>query len=533
MLPLPPLDPAVSVLEIVPRSSARGQFAVQPRPAATPLEEDALLSFNRGRTRAGLAPAALEPLLSEVAEAYARLLLRESKEVAAAAVEPLCDWVGLVDVYPTFHARETVGGGDGGFLRFVEELGQHGAGRVEEEEEPGWQLLGVGRCLEQGRWIHVLAVVRRLLELQPCARHPPPGAVVTFTGRLAVGVSDPQAFLLLPGRSVQTLPTTVHPGGLLSLTWEMPAVPAWALLEVAATTRLGPRVVARCALSSTPLAGESRLRLLLPPDDDAGLEPAAASSRLLDLVNRARRFEGAPPLEPDRLAAAVAAGFAQELLREGTTGHLSAGQQDPGQRFQTAGLAVTRLAECVARDRSVTAAFLALIQSLAHRNVLLDPRFCGAGVAARPAPGAASAEWIVVLDLFRPLVRPTGPEAAGELAREIARLREDAGVAPLTADAGLRTAARELAGLLLHPASHEEGWLQEQLAARLDRLEPPVLEAWAVVRGATDPLSVAGSDPELVAEAWTHLGIGLKELPALDGVPQTGVVVLVARRFGN
>lgn len=528
MIPLPLIDPSFRRLEIDPRSPARDTYCSVRRPPATALEREALLRFNQGRIRADLPPAVLDPLLGEVAEAYARLLAHQGAEAAACGVEALFDWVGLVDVYPTFTARSSTCGGDGGFLALLEDLGQRGAGRAEEDQEPGEEVIGIGRNAEPGGWVHVLSVLRRMVWLDPFPRQLEAGSKVRLTGRLSRGVEGLQAFTLCEGGLVQPIACRVGEERRFVLDWEMPLRPGWVMVELVGTTMHGPRVLARFSVTTdTP---DSKLLLLLPPEGEAELEEEQAGSRFLQLVNNARKAYNVPPLEPDRLAAAVAANHAREMARQGYTGHLSSGTGNPGDRFRHAGLAVTLLAECVARDRTISSAYLALMRSLSHRRILLDSRFLGAGVGVAAGLQGEHREWLVACDLFRPLAHPDPEAGIGELAREIAMLRSTQDAPPLTPDGGLRRAARALAASLLDPGGTDATRLRARLGEEMRGVGIPVEDYTAIVQVVMDPLVVAQAEG-LTDNRWTHLGIGIQRVPDTDGPPVAVVAVVLARRL--
>lgn len=551
-------QPTLRVVKVRAHSPERPLFGPAPGVPLTDLEHEALARFNRGREQAGRPLASMDPRLGDVARAYAQLLVQGGPELAAAAVEPLLDWAGLIDVYPTFHARESPMGGDAPFLLHLEGLGRARAVLEEQEEEPGKEVLGFGRCIGGESWTHVAVVLRRMVEIEPISRVQPPGAGIRLRGRLAPGLHGIEAFVLrTPGR-VEPAGIELRPGKGFELRWDMPSEPGRLLVELTGQTARGPRVLARFSLLAVDpgapeqvLAGHEQdggaplcdpllllgsgideteegrepfLQILLPPEGDHLLDAPAASRRFLDLVNLARGLHLAPALQEGRLASAVARQHARDMAGEGFTGHLSVSSGDPGERFRQAGLALSILGECLARDRSITLAYLALMRSLSHRSLLLDSRFLTAGVGVEVLDQGSHREYLVTCDLLRPLEHPSPGDGAAELVREISMLRARRGAPPLMPHPVARSTAHALAIALADPAWRDGSRVSMLLDQEMQRAD------WGdygvLIRGLLDPLSIA-SEEEALDPRWTHLGVAIRELHEQPTIPVIIVVVVL------
>lgn len=567
------LLPQPITLDFEPRSPARRWLGLPPPVPPTDLEQAALQHFNAGRQAVGRPPVQIETALCDVARAYARLLALHGPDVAAASVDALMDWVGLVDPYPGFLAWSTQAGGDAPFLLRLRRLGQRSAVASAPTELQGHELVGVGRAEGPQEWTHVLVRVARLVSLEPLPRRHTPGSALHLRGRLAAGVHGTRAFTLAPGERVQKLRLRHQGEGRFYAQRSLPEQPGRMLLEITGRTARGPLVLARLALlvgddssgahpeptpdpeapsgALSPRVGaspswdpldpallpgasggsEDRLRLLMPPDDDAALDAEAARQRLLQLINGSRARHGLPLLEHDRLAGAVAQRHAEEMAQRGFTGHLSPRSGTPGDRFRKAGLAVTLLGECVARDRSVSLAFFALMRSLAHRAALLDRRFLAAGLGAATQTTAGHTELLVACELLRPLVHPD-PDASGpELAQEITFLRALQSRPALQPAADLRHVARQATTTISANPKAAAAPLQALMEGTLGARGRGGWEDYAaLVRGVTDPLALSAEE-ELVDPRWTHMGLHVRlVISKREGLPVCVVAVVLGRR---
>jgi len=561
------------VLEFWPRSPARRWLGLPPPVPPTDMEEAALQHYNAGRSAAGAPPARLETALCDVARAYARLLAAYGSAVAASAVDTLMDWVGLVDPYPAFVAWRSPGGGDGPFLLRLRRLGQRAGPAPSSDDAQGHHLIGVGRCPGPDEWTYVLVRVTRLVALTPLPRRHAPGAELDLRGRLVPGIHGARGFTLAPGERLRTLKLRHLGEGAFQAGRLVPETPGRFVIEFTGRSKRGPLVLARLALlvqhgdgevapaRTVPSGGagglpepefapapswdpldpallpgvsagpETCLRLLLPPPDDAALNPEQARERLLAVINSVRARTGLPTLDPDRLAAAVAQRHAEEMASRGFTGHLSPRSGSPGDRFRKAGLAVTLLGECVARDRSVCLAYFALMRSLAHRAALLDRRFLGVGLGAACPPTSPQPEILVACELLRPLVHPEPARSGAELAQEIAFQRAARQHIALQHAADLRQAAVQATLLAARKPSGAGAPLKALLESSLGARGPGGWQDYAaLVRGLTDPLALS-TESDLLEQRWTHMGLHVRRLDnRRDGVPVCVVAVVLGQR---
>lgn len=144
-----------------------------------------------------------------------------------------------------------------------------------------------------------------------------------------------------------------------------------------------------------PRRSEAAERAPAPPDGPRAPETHAAPRGTVDSAPRPpvgppaeavarwrRRAEiGGPPLRRNRLLDRVAHRHAERVCAEGRATHRGDGGDDPEARLRRAGLAARVVGEVVARGHGPRRAAQAVMDSPAHRAVVLDPRFTDLGSA--------------------------------------------------------------------------------------------------------------------------------------------------------
>jgi uncharacterized protein YkwD len=98
-------------------------------------------------------------------------------------------------------------------------------------------------------------------------------------------------------------------------------------------------------------------------------------------MNTERERENLPSLEWDRALYKVAMEHSKDMAKKDQVGHKGSDGSQPHQRIQKAGIYASKTAENVARDANVISAHTSLMESLYHRENILDPEFTRSAVA--------------------------------------------------------------------------------------------------------------------------------------------------------
>ncbi len=361
---------------------------------------------------------------------------------------------------------------------------------------------GVGRApARDGRTVVALISGRAGLTLDPITRTPDAHRPYTLTGRLADGLSNPQAVALTPAGAFVTLPVTPREAEI-SVAWT-PTPGRW-IIELLADADHGPAPLAQLSFFvDTP--APTALTTRWPVDPDPVDADAAAA-----LIAADRAAHDAPPLTRSEALDAVAAAHAADMRDQGFMGHVSPTTGGPADRVRAAGYRAAIVAENVAFNRSLADAQAGLMRSLGHRRNLLSDDCTAFGV------GLAAGEdgWFVAQVFARP--RPVVADAEdaertlfGALGRAVGRA--------VTRSAALDALARAEAR---RPGATPRRVLDAAARAGLTGR----LTAW----GATLALLEQFEPPQALREdAFDAVGIGVHQ-HSRDAGPDIQVVMLLA-----
>jgi uncharacterized protein YkwD len=103
--------------------------------------------------------------------------------------------------------------------------------------------------------------------------------------------------------------------------------------------------------------------------------------KLFDFVNSERLRERVAPLLWDDAVYQVALAHSKDMAATGNMAHKGTDGSEPHERVQKAGIYSSRTGENIARDNNVTSAHTMLMQSLYHRENILEPDYTHAAVA--------------------------------------------------------------------------------------------------------------------------------------------------------
>lgn len=144
-------------------------------------------------------------------------------------------------------------------------------------------------------------------------------------------------------------------------------------------------------------------------------------------INQDREREGVERLTWDEDLYAVAREHSEDMAQRGSVGHAGSDGSQPHQRIQRGGIYASKSAENVARDVNVISTHTSLMESLYHRQNILDPEVTHAAVAI-----VTRGNYLYVTELFiRKLKDYSLEEARRKLLQQINDFREKEGLPPL------------------------------------------------------------------------------------------------------
>lgn len=131
---------------------------------------------------------------------------------------------------------------------------------------------------------------------------------------------------------------------------------------------------------------------------------------LFGYINADRQQEGLQPLRWDDALYKVAASHSLDMSRSGKISHTGSDGSQPHERIHDVGVFATRTAENVARDINVISAHTALMESIYHRENILDPEMTSAAVGIAP-----SGQYLYVTEEFVRALEPLSLDSARKL----------------------------------------------------------------------------------------------------------------------
>jgi uncharacterized protein YkwD len=128
----------------------------------------------------------------------------------------------------------------------------------------------------------------------------------------------------------------------------------------------------------------SLILLLLICFVKAAWPQSAEEQKLFSFINTERKRENIPTLKwnPDLYRVAIA--HSKDMASMNRADHTGTDGREPHQRLSHAGIFASKTAENIARDVNVVSAHTLLMQSLYHRENILEPEFTDCAVAAFP-----------------------------------------------------------------------------------------------------------------------------------------------------
>jgi uncharacterized protein YkwD len=160
--------------------------------------------------------------------------------------------------------------------------------------------------------------------------------------------------------------------------------------------------------------------------------------QLFNFINSERLREHVAPLLWDDALYQVALLHSKDMALTGQTNHKGSDGSEPHERIQRAGIFASKTGENIARDINVASAHTMLMQSLYHRENILEPEYTYGAVAV-----AHKQQFLYVTELFIHKVSDYAPEQARQLLiRQLNDYRDDKKLGPLSLSDSLCKAAQ-------------------------------------------------------------------------------------------
>jgi uncharacterized protein YkwD len=268
-----------------------------------------------------------------------------------------------------------------------------------EDHTPGTRRCAVASgASPDGTLALAVVSVEALADLAPLPTRARTGQWLAVQARLRVPAAGGALVVLGPNGATRRVPAWLD-GTTLRARFVLDR-PGEFVVQVMASTASGPRPVAE-AWVFADVEPPSRAPDAIAPGEEADdaaerAEPADAEGRdeadLASMLAGARKAAGEPALARDARLDAVARDHARQVAFARSVAH-DAGDGDPSERLQAAGIGAGALGENVAHAATVALAHRALWASPSHRANMIRRDFERFGVAvARDARGEA---WIV------------------------------------------------------------------------------------------------------------------------------------------
>ena len=377
----------------------------------------------------GALPAGLryDPCLARAAAEFARHLRARRGgdiELPDELQSVVLHHVGCTDGWVASHVFQSSSLSDDDFVEHVRSVMAANQDRTTH--------FGVGRARAQPpmRWTWVLFTTERHVTLSPLPRRVASDSEVVIAGELAAEMRDPRVLILAPGAAVDEADIALT-GARFRSTWKVDK-PGEYWIEVLVTGPLGPRVA---ALFPVWVEVAPPVSVTLPAEDDERniVEPSHAEDLLFQLLNNDRERQGFPPLERDTALDAIARAHSEDMRDNAYFAHVSPGKGTLDDRFAAQKYAAQASGENIARNRSVHDAQRGLLQSLGHRENILNAEFTHVGIGAAFSTDSYGRRTLYLTQNFaRPQRTLTGMQFREEVYRRLAQQRTELRLIALT-----------------------------------------------------------------------------------------------------
>ncbi len=225
--------------------------------------------------------------------------------------------------------------------------------------------VGLGAADGGGVQALVVVLARRRVLLEPFPRSIPLGTTrATLCATPAAPFEAVDVFVTSPSGAVQKLPLPRGKRRCVALTFTQRGRHA---IELLGKGPQGPEVLALFFAAR----GHDDLDEPEAIEEDDGAPRQTIVARIAAL----RASQGAPAVAADPVLDAVAQAYADRMAAGRFHAHTSPDGDALPERLAAAGYEAASAAECLASDRSPSAAHFGIEHSPAHRGALIDPRF--------------------------------------------------------------------------------------------------------------------------------------------------------------
>jgi uncharacterized protein YkwD len=160
--------------------------------------------------------------------------------------------------------------------------------------------------------------------------------------------------------------------------------------------------------------------------------------QLFGYINSERFREGQSPLLWDNELYAVALAHSQDMASAGKTGHKGSDGSEPHDRVRAAGVYASKTGENIARDVNLVSAHTLLMQSVYHRENILEPQYSHGAVAI-----VKQNQFLYITELFIHRIDDYSLQYARQaLVRRFNSYRQEQNLMPLTFSDSLSKAAQ-------------------------------------------------------------------------------------------
>jgi uncharacterized protein YkwD len=290
---------------------------------------------------------------------------------------------------------------------------------------------GVGRARAQPpmRWTWVLFASERHVTLSPLPRRVAVDSEVVIAGTLAPEMKEPRVLILAPGTAVEEADIDLTDGRFRAV-WKV-FEPGEHWIEVLVSGPLGPRVAALFPVW-VEVAPPTKVTLTPQEDERDITKESHAEDLMFRLLNQDRQRHGFPVLERDSALDQIARGHSEDMKENGFFAHVSPGKGTLDDRFAAQKYASQSSGENIARNRSVHDAEMGLLQSLGHRENILNAEFTNVGIGAAFSTDQYGRRTMYLTQNFaRPQRTLTGLQFREEVYKRLAAMRSDKRLFPL------------------------------------------------------------------------------------------------------
>ncbi len=290
---------------------------------------------------------------------------------------------------------------------------------------------GVGRARAQPpmRWTWVLFASERHVTLSPLPRRVAADSEVVIAGTLAPEMREPRVLILAPGSAVEEADLDLTEGRFRAV-WKV-LQPGEHWVEVLVTGPLGPRVAALFPVW-VEIPPPTSVTIKAPEDEREVATEADAEALMFRLLNEDRARHGFPLLERDIRLDNIARGHSTDMRDAGYFAHVSPTKGTLDDRFAAQKYPSQASGENIARNRSVHDAEMGLLQSLGHRENILNAEFTHVGIGAAFSTDQYERRTIYLTQNFaRPQRELTGKQFQAEVYKRLDAMRETKQLFPL------------------------------------------------------------------------------------------------------